>query len=395
MGIPLPTLDLTGTMPIVVRQSVRLPPGLHRLSDQTGEGVLVIAGNEIVLDGAGAILDGLHCTGVGIVIRGRARVWLRNLTVRGFRYAIVAEDCQELLIEDCDLSGNAGGDDGQWLDILAPLETTPGGGLLLHRVTASVVRRVVAREQDVGINLMASHGNRVEDCDCSNNTAWGIRLWASCDNVVVRNRALRVNRCSGAGCDAAGILLTGGSHRNQILGNDLRFSGDGFFLGNQFSPPNNDNRVVGNDGSDAVHNAFEATFSRGNVFRSNRACRSNYGFWLGFSVETTVEGNVITDNRTDGIHWEHGQGGLIRANLIARNGRYGVALTLNPANHDFPDRTVSTRHVVRENVFRQNRECGIYLLHTTATVVHDNEFIGNRRSVCEDGTSHGNMLELA
>ncbi len=308
-----------------------------------------------------------------LVIRGRQRVVIRRLAVRGYAWALVAIDCRELLIEDCDFSDNGVSEDS-FLDINR-VDAPAGGGIRLVRVQESRISRVRACHQDVGIDAIECRGLVIERCSLEHNHAWGIRLYRSSDNRLERNRARFVNRCGGTGCDAAGILLTCGSHRNVIAGNDLRWSGDGFFLGNQFSEPSDDNLIIGNDGSYSPNNAFEATFSRGNVFRRNRACWSNFGFWLGFSTDTVVEANLITDNRTDGIHWEHGARGIIRDNLIARNGRYGLAFTLDPANRDFPDRVTSSHHDVTGNRFVANGERHVYLMHTTHT-----RFAGNRYS---------------
>lgn len=376
---------------VLVTTSTSFRPGHYRLADPDGGGVIVVAADGVVLDGNGLILDGMQKAGYGIVLRGRTGVVIRNFVIRNFFYAIFAEDCTDLVIEDSNLSENAGSD-GTFLDLNQPLSAACGGGILFHRVTGSAVRRNVASRQDVGINLYASHRNLIQDNDVSHNTAWGIRLFASCENRIERNQAHHVNRCGGTGCDAAGILLTSGSHRNLIIGNDLRYSGDGFFLGNQFSSPSDENLIEGNDGSYSPNNAFEATFSTGNVFRNNIATHSNYGFWLGFSRETIVEGNVIAYNRTDGINWEHGQGGVIRDNLITRNGRHGVAFTLDPANHDFPDRLTSERHLVTGNTIRNNGHCGVYLLHTIDSRVTGNVFAGNRRDVCAEGRSARNQV---
>ncbi len=383
-------VELTGRM--VVATSTLFRPGRYELADADGSGVIVVAADRVVLDGNGLILDGKGKTGFGIVLRGRSRVTIRNFVLRNFFYAIFAEDCTELEIEDSDLSDNAGSD-GTFLDINQPLEATCGGGILFHRVSSSVVRRIVASRQDVGINLYASHHNLIQDNDVSHNTAWGIRLFASSENRLERNQAHHVNRCGGSGGDAAGILLTSGAHRNLIIGNDLRYSGDGFFLGNQFSPPSDENLVEGNDGSYSPNNAFEATFSTGNAFRNNIATHSTYGFWLGFSRQTTLEGNVIAYNRTDGINWEHGQGGIIRGNLITRNGRHGIAFTLDPTNRDFPERVTSERHLVTGNTIRNNARWGVYLLHTTDSTVTGNVFFGNRRDVCTEGRSARNRVE--
>jgi hypothetical protein len=63
--------------------------------------------------------------------------------------------------------------------------------------------------------------------------------------------------------------------------------GDGFFLAGmipayEYAECDN-NLFEDNDGSYSPNNAFEATFSQGNIFRSNLANFSSYGFWLGFS----------------------------------------------------------------------------------------------------------------
>lgn len=374
---------------LIVTSSLELAPGLYSLPDP-GDGALRITADELVLDGQGAVLDGGGRGGIGIALCGRRRVVLRNLAIRGYAWALEAIDCEELLIENCDFSSN-GGSEGTFLDINR-VEATRGGGIRLVRVNTSRVARTHAQQQDVGVDAISCRGLVITDCDLSYNTAWGIRLHGSSDCRLERNRAHHVNRCGGTGCDAAGILLTCGSHRNLVAGNDLRCSGDGFFLGNQFSLPSNDNLIVGNDGSYSPNNAFEATFSRGNVFRRNRACFSNFGFWLGFSTDTVLEENLITDNRFDGVHWEHGAHGLLRNNLIARNGRYGVAFTLNPANRDFPDRCVSTSHELRDNHFVSNGQCAAYLLHTTGTRLEGNRYRAERQPWLIDGASVENML---
>ncbi|MDW8060720.1 MAG: right-handed parallel beta-helix repeat-containing protein [Thermomicrobium sp.] len=372
---------------LAVTGSLLLALGHYDLPDP-GDGAVRVLADEVVLDGQGAILDGGGRGGVGIVLRGRRRVVLRNLTVRGYAWAVVATDCADIVIEDCDLSGN-GASDGTFLDINRS-DATAGGGVRLLRVSTARILRTRAQRQDVGVDALACRGVVVSECDLSHNTAWGIRLHGSTDCRLERNRAHHVNRCGGTGCDAAGILLTSGAHRNLVAGNDLRWSGDGFFLGNQFSPPSDENLVVGNDGSYSPNNAFEATFSRGNVFRRNRACFSNFGFWLGFSIETVLEENVITDNAIDGVHWEHGARGLLRGNLIARNGRYGIAFSLDPRNRDFPDRCVSTGHELRENRFVRNGQCAVFLLHTTATRLVGNRYRGERHPWLVAGASSAN-----
>jgi parallel beta-helix repeat protein len=71
--------------------------------------------------------------------------------------------------------------------------------------------------------------------------------------------------------------------------------GDGFFQAGmtpEFEPVGcDDNIIEDKDGSYSPTKSFEATFSRGNIFRSNIANYSNYGFWLGVSRDGTLENN--------------------------------------------------------------------------------------------------------
>lgn len=89
------------------------------------------------------------------------------------------------------------------------------------------------------------------------------------------------------GANLAGFLMVNHSSNNKFLKNNARMGGDGFFLAGmtpEFEPVGcNNNLFEDNDGSFSPHNSFEATFSRENIFRSNIANHSNYGFWLGYS----------------------------------------------------------------------------------------------------------------
>lgn len=86
-------------------------------------------------------------------------------------------------------------------------------------------------------------------------------------------------------------------------------SGDGFYINgcsNGSWQPSNGNTIVNNeannsDPNNASGNGFEATFSTDNKFISNRTSGKNFGFWLGFSDKSRIEGNVAS-----------GQGGAVK-----------------------------------------------------------------------------------
>lgn len=108
----------------------------------------------------------------------------------------------------------------------------------------------------------------------------------------------------------------------------------------------NDNLFEQNDASWSPNIAFEATFSRGNVFRDNYANCCNYGFWLGFSRDGELDGNLITENRRAGIAVENGVNFQIKGNTLQSNScgillwskriqNFELALPENNTSHDW------------------------------------------------------------
>jgi hypothetical protein len=137
--------------------------------------------------------------------------------------------------------------------------------------------------------------------------------------------------------------------RNTFVENSATHGGDGFFafsgkeaLG-EVRPRedlawydrrgNCDNRVVGNDFSDAAAHGLELTFGFGNrildnLLEDNAIC----GIWGGYSRDTAIVGNRLRRNgamgygaERGGINIEHGSGNWIVANEFTGN-RCGIRL---------------------------------------------------------------------
>ncbi|MCH8188970.1 MAG: cell division protein ZapE, partial [Proteobacteria bacterium] len=199
-------------------------------------------------------------------------------------------------------------------------------------------------------------------------------------------------------------LLVNASHRNRIIGNSFRRSGDGFFIGNEHGCPSNDNLVQGNDGSFAGANAFEATFSSGNRFIDNIASGSNYGFWLGYShTGTVVRGNTIRANNTNGIEIEHGQHNVIEGNEILGNGGKGIVLRPDfverfPSGQfpclNLPDQRFSNFYTIKGNVITGNFGIGIELINTTDSVIANNLVAGNLAGTASGSGARNEWFEL-
>jgi len=353
---PCLRLSRAGTQ---VQGDVTVCPGRYRIPDHGELGVLIIAGSGTRLNLTGVTLESgdsvpANFLGAGVVSRGLDNVEVYGGVIRGFRHGIRIEGGRGHRIARVDVSGSRAQalrstpdryDEGDWLDIFrADSAEAYGGGILLKNTNGATVVGNSARHAQNGIGLIDARASYVADNDVSENSGWGVHLWASAQNVVVRNKAHHNVRCESPayrrGCDSAGILLRERSDSNLVADNDVTWSGDGFFLSGQpeFVRPSNGNMVLRNDGSSAYHNAFESTFSHGNVFLENRADSSDYGFWLGYSTGTTVQGNIILGSRSVGIAIEHGGANRLLSNMVM-GGTTGIRLFMRdsagPASRDY------------------------------------------------------------
>lgn len=354
----VPLLALPATLPdaapcvrptragTAVQGDVKICPGRYRIPDPDARGVIVVGSANTRLDLTSVTLvspDSLahEFTGIGVHVAHVDGVTILNGRISGYRYGILIEGGRDHRVLHTDVSGSRAQalrstpttyDEGDWLDIFRPDTFAQyGSGIQLRRTVGAEVRGVTAREAQNGIGLFEARGSHIVDNDVSHNSGWGIHLWRSAQNVIVRNQAHHNVRCESEhyrrGCDSAGILLREQSDSNVIADNDISHSGDGFFLSGHrpYVQPSIGNVVLRNDASHSWHNAFESTFSHGNTFIDNRADSSDYGFWLGYSSGTVVQGNTILGTRSAAIAIEHGADNTITGNVIV-GGAMGIRL---------------------------------------------------------------------
>lgn len=387
--------------------NVRVCPGRYRIPDPSERGVLVVATSGTTVDLTGVTLESGDTmpsgfVGRGVVVRNVDSVTVHGGRIKGYRFGIWIEGGQGHRIEGSDLSGSRNQalrstrtdyDERDWLDIFHPdTFALYGSGLALRRTVGATIERVTAHDAQNGIALFESRETTVRDNDVQGNSGWGIDLWKSSRNVIVRNRAGHNSRCEAPtysrGCDAAALLLRQHSDSNLIADNDLTWSGDGFFLSGHrpLLDPSIGNIVTRNDGSFAFHNAFEATFSTGNVFLENRADSSEYGFWLGYSRGNRVEHNTMVGSRVAAVAVEHGGRNVIAGNTII-GGAWGIHL-FAPHDGDDPssDYRVDDNTVVRVGV-------GIQLERTGRVRLRGNLFDEVETAVTADSASADAALQ--
>jgi parallel beta-helix repeat protein len=336
-----------------IAADTKLEAGRRVLSDGplrvTADGVTLDLG-DAELVGPSADGDPDSYQGIGLLVEGRRNVTIRNGRLRGFRCAILVRNCENVVLEGVDVSGNfrqrlgSTPDREDTRDWLRPHDNDEqqwrkryGAGICIENSKSCEVRECVGRDQQNGLLLDRATACRVLDSDFSFNSGWGIALWRSNENLVSQNKCDWCVRGYSHGVydrgqDSAGILVFEQCSRNVFFRNSATHSGDGFFLyaGEETLRRTgkggcNDNLVAYNDFSHAVANAIEATFSRGNRFLGNRCDDSNYGVWAGYSFETLIEGNSFADNRVAGVAIEHGSDNRIVFNTFRKN-RRGVQL---------------------------------------------------------------------
>ncbi|MBI3033753.1 PEGA domain-containing protein [Candidatus Woesearchaeota archaeon] len=384
LGCTTPRDDLT------ITKDTTLCQGTYTLTDSNKDGIIKIAANNLILDCGGAIISGPaisprqagdstrsytvnnEYTGIGISVIERNGVEIRNCNIQKYRYGILARDSKIInihhntLSNNFDNTGTVSGMPYRYGGWLQPWDfKNGGGGALLQRVENSVFMNNPSRNQMIGISLLNSRNIKINNNDLSRNTGAGIYMSGSTYNDVHNNNIdYGIRTCESApegGCDAAGILIEEGSSYNEIASNSMKFGGDGYFarantnLNGQTSIPpsiqNNYNIVKDNDGSYSPHNAFEATFSVGNKFISNKASNSGYGFWLGFSSSMLIENNEINSNG-NGIDVEHGHGTTINNNRINNNQQ--AAINLRAGNAALRQYFPSSNYVISYNQMTGN-----------------------------------------
>jgi parallel beta-helix repeat protein len=91
---------------LVIRGSTALKPGIYTVNDVSADGVIQIAADHVVLDGAGVVIQGTGFRGYAIRMNGHSGLTLRNFTIRGFDYGISIENAANVTIENNNVSGN-------------------------------------------------------------------------------------------------------------------------------------------------------------------------------------------------------------------------------------------------------------------------------------------------
>ncbi|HMO40558.1 MAG TPA: right-handed parallel beta-helix repeat-containing protein [Saprospiraceae bacterium] len=367
-----------------IRQSTTIKPGVYPFaSADLAQPVLIIEGDDIVVDFGGALLDGRKpgqqpdtFQGVGIVVRKGKNITIKNLRAKGFKVAILAENVDSLQITDSDFSYNYRmrlysirerenfqdwlsyhqNEQDEWLRY--------GAGIYLRDCRWALVRNVHISQNQNALLVVRCQDGLFYNNSFTHNSGLGIGLYRSGRNRIFHNELdFNVRGYShgfySRGQDSAGILVYEQSSDNVFAYNSARHCGDGFFLwAGQHTMDTgeggcNNNLVYHNDFSYAPTNGIEVTFSSNTIIK-NRLVGCHYGIWGGYSYKSWLSDNYIADN-TCGIAIEQGQDNRIIGNYFQQNAT-GIQLWARanqPADWGYAQkRDVSSReYEIKNNSF--------------------------------------------
>jgi parallel beta-helix repeat protein len=356
---------------------------------------LIIKADGVTIDGNGATLQGpgkagdlKTFAGVGVLAEGCSDVTIRNLKARGFECGLAASDGHGWRIEACDFSDNYHDPDYGWGDYGRV------GGIILTRISKSVIRQNKANRVWNGLDLWESDNNTIEKNDFSHCSNVCLKLWTSCGNVARDNNlsyGIRISPGEVHARDSTSVLIESGSNDNKFERNDITHGGDGVFIRVLNGWVSTGNVFIENDCSYANNNGFES-WSPDNTYLRNKANHCSFGFWLGGSDHTVLIGNEAGYNgQADGPH-NAAEPDFIHGGIVIVGGTGSHTLIDGNYGHDNNGAGIVFRgdlgtrgakwkmyHLVVQNNRLENNRWGLFARFTDWLDLAGNTFKGNRQ----------------
>ncbi len=364
-----------------------------------------------VLDCGGHSIKGTSFAGIGIAVRkygllgnlSPSYVEIRNCRLSNFRFGILAEGANHLVIQRNESSNNYDDVDPKtrYGDFLG---MTEGGGIRANNIADSTISGNTTLHQAIGIDVRYSSSVTIRDNTASDNSAWGINLYGSQNSQITGNAtADNVRRCTwgagdiGFGCDAGGIVLQGGSNNNTVSNNQVTGrNGNGIFIKAHAQPCGNNNTIISNTISSVMYNAVELGFCTGNKVNGNTIKMGLDGIWLGFAHDTEIRNNTITDMRNHGIISSNSWNNVVSGNQIinSNEGLYFYGEVYDGKTYSWlpPGDYRSHDNCLCANTFMNNLTTAVRIKDTTNNQVTNNVFQGNGRTVIQMGNTSGTSL---
>jgi parallel beta-helix repeat protein len=380
--------------PLVITESTRLDP------NKTYSRIVIKAPN-ITVDGQGAWMIGAtegkpkDFKGNAIEADGVDGVTLKNVNAKGWETGLKVSNAKGWMIEGCNFSANFHDPDFGWG------ENGRRGGIVLTNVSRSHLMKNKANRVWDACVLVNSDRNVLEQNDFSKTSNTCLKLWTSSNNWIHGNNlsyGLRISPGEVHARDSTSVLIESGSNSNYFNANDCTHGGDGIFIRVLNGWVSTKNIFTYNDCSYANNNGFEC-WAPGNSFYNNKANHCSYGFWMGGSDRTVLEGNQadfngdpkgfhnsphLPNNGHAGIVFMFGPGShcIARGNQCLGNNGAGIALI---GDQESKGKKWKALHwIIEQNKLEQNR-WGVFLQYADWIDMAANEFKENQEEVHDAG----------
>ncbi|MBA2248784.1 MAG: right-handed parallel beta-helix repeat-containing protein [Chitinophagaceae bacterium] len=313
-------------------------------SDSLKDAVIVIEGDDIVVDFNGAELKGSNDKlypnefyGCAILIKKGKNISIKNANIHGFKVGLMATNVEELLIKKCDFSYNYRqklhsnrlredvsdwmsyhhNENDEWLRY--------GAGIYLRDCNKINVHDNIITGGQCGLMMTRCNDGLVSVNNFSFNSGLGIGMYRSSRNKIFNNTLdFNVRGYShgiyNRGQDSADILVFEQCNGNEFSFNSATHGGDGFFLwAGQHTMDTgeggcNGNIIYKNNFSYAPTNGVEVTFSKNDIV-GNTIAECDNGIWGGYSFNSTIYQNTFSKNNV-AIAIEQGQNNDILQNIF-------------------------------------------------------------------------------
>lgn len=360
-------------------------PGNYALPDPGSDGIIRINNAEnIILDGSGVVLDGGSDAGYMIKINNSSNIEIRNFElITNYKYAIYITNSDSIKIHDNTCNWNKVDSSG-WINVWANYSQALGGGVMMYNVQQAEIWDNEMRYQNDGVALYHCDSIIIWDNLFNWNTSFGIRMFFTDYCHIHHNNCSHVNRPFTDPSDCAALLMIV-SNENLVEYNNLEASGDGVFLGQyEYSSTPNNNVFLYNECSFSPHNAIEATFADGNIYKHNVCNYSHYGMWLGYSFNSIVDSNEVIGNQNSGIAIDRGYNNSFTGNVISEN-PWGFELWEGSTIPGYENQ-YSSDYQIHNNVLEGNR-VAVKSSNTEHLVMYGNTIVHNEDGILIEGSA--------
>lgn len=388
---------------MIITENTIFTPGTYLLPDG-----ITIRANDITLKAEDVTFIGIQKKGTGITIDGFNNIRISGARMMNYYHCISIKDAQDITLDNIHACATAEEKaDTLFLDIWHPAEKAYGGAVLLNNVKNTTIENCTFDHSMCGILSYDCSNLTVKNNTAHYCSGFGFHLYGTKDSIFEKNGADYCCRFNirdeeppvpkgHMGADATGFLILPGSNNNIFRHNYARLGGDAFFLAGATPEVKvigaNNNIFEGNDGSWSPNIAFEATFSKGNIFKNNIANHCNYGFWLGYSNDNIIENNEIINSRQGGIATENGWNMTVRGNLFKKN-THGILLWSHLMKKEIleqlPPADTSHDWTISENIFERNMKA----IRIAARQNHGIKPLEEKDIIEGDARPHSHVIE--